>query len=103
MLQTLRQVAAGRADKDADTPNPAKERALLARAQRLAVKQSMAVKAGELVDARKITGRLPCARTRVHAEDSRTECGRFHKPRDRTCALMWQASDALPHSSGLRL
>jgi phage terminase Nu1 subunit (DNA packaging protein) len=65
----LRDIAAGRASADEDSPDLVKERALLARTQRQALEQKMAIDAEELVDARTVVLRfaemVTRARTRL--------------------------------------
>lgn len=61
----LREIAAGRASSDTDSPDLVKERALLARAQRSALEQKMAKDAGDLIDAREVTLRFASMVTRA--------------------------------------
>lgn len=78
----LREIAAGRASNEADSPDLVKERALLARAQRVALEQKMAIEAGDLVDARQVAlqfaSMVTRARTRLQGLGSAAK-GRIPK------------------------
>ncbi|MDI9240749.1 hypothetical protein QLQ15_17740 [Lysobacter sp. LF1] len=63
----LREIAAGRTSAEEGAPDLVTERALLARAQRAAIEQKMAVDAGDLVDARVVALQFTTMVTRARS------------------------------------